>query len=649
MTERTARLLDILKSEEYKSARVRKNIGNTAFDQTENTELFCRYMALEEPVFIEGDRIGFYRHNADGLWNGTGNFIPNYERFLREGLDPLLEEMRGHSESEFARNSVKAIEAIYSLCDRYRAVAPTELKKALETVPRRAPEDYYEALVLVKILIFALRVSGADHVTLGRFDTYMYPFFSADIKKGMSREDALELTEEFFISINFDTDLYAGVQQGDNGQSMVLGGLDEDGRESFGELSEICMRASTELGLIDPKINLRVNKSTPMSPYILGSEMTKMGLGFPQYLNDDVIIPGLIDLGYDRADAYNYGVAACWEPIIPGGRDIPNIEVVNFPKLVNDCAHEYLRKCSSFEAFTEHLSKRISDECDRLLELANTDYLPSMRPNIVESIFSVGCTENLADFSVGAAKYNNYGFHGVGIANAADALAAIKMLIFDEKKYSSAELISALDANFEGFEPLRAALVACPKAGNNDDYVDELASFIMDTFCTHMKTLSTPWGGVCRPGTGSAMDYIRAAKNVGATADGRYAFTPYSSSFSPAITTRTNGPFSVIASFTKFDMKRIVNGGPLTLEIHDSTFRNRDGVVKVAALVKKYIDLGGHQLQLNAINRDKLLDAQKHPDKYPNLIVRVWGWSGYWRELDTEYREHIIKRTEYTV
>ena len=134
---------------------------------------------------------------------------------------------------------------------------------------------------------------------------------------------------------------------------------------------------------------------------------------------------------------------------------------------------------------------------------------------------------------------------------------------------------------------------------------------------------------------------------MGATADGRCAFTPYSSSFSPAITSHTAGPLSVIQSFTKFDLKRIVNGGPLTIEIHDTTFRIHDGVEKVAQLVKNFILLGGHQLQLNSINREKLLDAQKHPGKYPNLIVRVWGWSGYFNELDLRYQNHIIKRTEY--
>ncbi len=150
-----------------------------------------------------------------------------------------------------------------------------------------------------------------------------------------------------------------------------------------------------------------------------------------------------------------------------------------------------------------------------------------------------------------------------------------------------------------------------------------------------------------RSGGGSAMEYLWSAAKVAATADGRYAYTPYSSSFSPAITTRLNGPLSVIQSFTKYNMTRAINGGPLTMEVHDTTFRNEYGIEKVAALVKAFIDLGGHQLQLNSINRDRLVAAQKHPELYPNLIVRVWGWSGYFNELDIDYQNHVIKRTEF--
>ena len=171
----------------------------------------------------------------------------------------------------------------------------------------------------------------------------------------------------------------------------------------------------------------------------------------------------------------------------------------------------------------------------------------------------------------------------------------------------------------------------------------------MEIFAETLKGKTNRLGGRIRPGTGSAMEYLWSAAQVGATADGRRAKAPFPSSFSPAVTTRLQGPLSCIQSFTKHDMTEIINGGPLTMEIHDNTFRNPEGIKKVAALVKAFIDLGGHQLQLNAVNREVLLDAQKHPEDHKNLIVRVWGWSGYFNELHVDYQNHIISRTEFSV
>ncbi len=647
MTERIKNFMSILKEKEYKKNRTSIDTGKLGWSISENTEKICNCMDAEKPIILHGDRIGFNRYNTQRLDSNSGNFVPNYGLYLTNGFDYVLEKMQSAQQSEFTEAAIKAIHAVYRLCDKYKEAAEGELKTALETVPEKAPKTYHEALVMMKIMIFVLRIGGVNHITLGRFDQYMYPFFMADINKGITTDEILELTEEFFISINLDIDLYHGMQDGDDGQSMMLGGLNEDGSDSFNELSQICMKASMELGLIDPKINLRVNKNTPDSLYLLGTEMTKMGLGFPQYSNDDVVIPGLIEYGYAPADAYNYSVAACWEFIVPDARDVPNIRTVNFPKIVNDCIHEYAEKCKTYDEFFGFVKNEIIHTCDRLLEEANS--MDKRIPDIMDSLFSLTCIEKLKDQSEFSAKYNNYGFHGAGIANASDALCAVKKLVFEEKTYTAKELIKALDANFEGFEKMHTALCDCPKMGNNDDYADSLASDLMEVFCTHMKTLRNAAGGICRPGTGSAQEYIYSSRKIGATADGRYAYTPYSSSFSPAITSHIAGPLSVIQSFTKFDLKRIVNGGPLTIEIHDTTFRNYEGVKKVAQLVKSFILLGGHQLQLNSINREKLLDAQKHPGKYPNLIVRVWGWSGYFDELDVEFQNHVIKRMEFKV
>jgi len=651
MTERVSYLLNLLKSKEYKKMR-KKGFPGFSPDAT-SRELFCMTMKWEEPVCYKQDRIGFYRCYSDiPKISKQGNTVPCYGYYLENGFDAVYRHMKAEeagAEGErlrFIRDAIAVIESVYAYCERYRKKATGDLKKALETVPQNRPTNYHEALVMLKIILYTLRCNQNPHITLGRFDQYMYPFFQADRERGMSREELLELTEEFFLSINFDTDLYHGVQLGDNGQSMMLGGYHADGVCCFNELSEICMQASMELNLIDPKINLRVSKETPKEIYRLGTKMTKQGMGFPQYSNDDVVIPGLLKLGYASEDAYNYSVAACWEFIVPDAFDVPNIAAFNFPEVVNRTVYERLKCAETFDEFLIAVKQKIKEACGEYLIQAEGRICME---DCYYSLFFESCVKHCMDYTTGTVKYYNYGFHGVGISSAADALAAIKKKIYEEKSLEKQELIDALYADFDGYPEIQEQLLNCPKMGNNDDYADTLAGVLMESFSECLSNLRNHWGGRIRPGTGSAHEYLCSAVKVGATADGRCAYTPYGSSFSPAITTKLNGPLSVIQSFTKFDMTKIINGGPLTLEIHDTTFRNEQGEEKVAELVRIFIELGGHQLQLNAINRERLLEAQKHPEKHPNLIVRVWGWSGYFNELAEEFQNHVIARTEFRI
>ena len=522
-----------------------------------------------------------------------------------------------------------------------------ELYDALCTVPHKGAKSFYQACVFLKFIQFTLRCNRNDHITLGGFDKYMLPYFEADLSAGVSEDELFETLEDFFITLNIDSDLYAGVQQGDNGMSMVLGGRDTDGNDRYNRLSELCIKASCELCLIDPKINLRVDKNTPIERFEFATELTKKGLGFPQYCNDDVVIPGLIKLGYDPRDAHDYTVAACWEFIIPNKSfDIPNLSKVNFPLAIERAVNDHLCDCESFDDFLNIAKDCVRQECQSVA-LAIKDARVGTSPYL--SVFVDDCIERGLDVSQGGAVYNNYGAHGVGISYAADAIAAVKKAVFEDKKCNKKELVKALKSNFEGYAELRNYLLSCPKMGNNDNYVDCYAELLMDIYADVFSQYKTSFGGVLRPGTGSAMEYLRSAAKVGATADGRYSKTPFSSSFSPSIIAKIDGPLSCIQSFTKHDLTNIINGGPLTMEMHDNTFRNPDGVKKVAALVKIFVDLGGHQLQLNSINREVLLDAQKHPENHKNLIVRVWGWSGYFNELDLEYQNHIISRTEFCV
>lgn len=668
MTKRVEKLLEQLKNKEYTAYRKTAKDLELTIAQTpdEYAKNFGKTMEAQDPVLLEEDRFGFYYTLTVLSPNVNGNVSPDYGKVIGMGFEQLAKEVKDSMEkiqtcSEDAEQvkeklamgqaMLDCIKTCMETASKYRAYAKekgaTKLYEALLKIPAKGAETFYEACLFLKMCTYFLRVGCTSHLGLARFDQYMYPYYLADKKKGVTDEEILELIEEFYISINFDTDLYQGVQKGDNGQSMVLGGFDRDGNSMYNELSRICLQASMELQLIDPKINLRVGKKTPDEIFEYATHLTKLGLGFPQYCNDDVVVEGLCKLGYDYEDALNYVVAACWEYIIPGcDAGIPNIDVMDFPAVVGGAIREHLEESDTFEILMKYVKRAVKGECDRMVEQWSHDR--HMPPLPLLSLFFEGCIKELKDMWSGGTKYQNYGSHGAGIANGADALAAIKKLVYEEQVVTKEQLLTALEADFVGYSELRNRLKNAPKMGNNDAYVDEIAYSLMDTFAENLNNRPTGLGGIWRAGTGSAMEYLWKGEKCPATADGRGAGEPYSSSFSPSLDARTNGLLSVIQSFTGYDMTKIINGGPLTLEIHDTVFRNDLGIMKTAMLVKEFVNLGGHQLQLNAINRERLLDAQKNPQNYPNLIVRVWGWSGYFCELDVKYQNHIIRRTQYT-
>jgi len=656
MTEKIKFLLDNLKRGEYKKLRVTgKSDEYTDFGENENgVNSFKKIASIEKPLLFPEDSFGFNRYTDFKAVSRSGNVTPNYKRIIENGFDKVISDIKvsisntdDEKKKNYGKTMVELLEICIDICEKYKIHAKekgnTKLYNALLKIPHNGAESLYEALVFLKICIYTLRLFGDNHLTLGRFDQYMYSYYANAKKAGTSDDEILELLEEFFISLNYDTDLYNGIQQGDNGQSMVLGGFDIDGKSMYNELSQLCMQASLELSIIDPKINLRVGKNTPDEIYEYATLLTKQGLGFPQYCNDDVVVPGLVKLGYDLEDALDYTVAACWEYIIPNkSADIPNITTMDFPKVVNDIILKNLLECETFDELMECVEKGIILECDRLV---NEEYKTPIEPLL--SVYIDGCVETLTDMYAHGSKYMNFGSHGAGISNATDALAAVKETIYDKKTLEKNTLLKALENDFEGYTEVRNLLRNAPKMGNNDDYADDIASFLMKVFSENINNRKNAYGGIWRAGTGSAMEYLLKGRKCPATADGRKSGESYASSFSPSLNVKPTGLLSVIQSFTKFDMTNIINGGPLTIEIHDTVFRNDIGIEKTAKLVKSFILAGGHQLQLNAINRERLLDAQKHPENYPGLVVRVWGWSGYFNELDKEYQNHIIKRCEF--
>lgn len=566
------------------------------------------------------------------------NLSPNYERVIAEGLEKSKENADEYG--------VRILDAIMELADRYKEEAAREgrndIVEVLENVPAKGAKTFREALQMMRIIHYSLWLEGDYHNTVGRFDQYMYPYLKADLEKGtLTKEEAYELLCDYFLSFNKDSDIYVGVQQGDNGQSMVLGGIDKDGNDAFNMLSQMCLEASGRLLMIDPKINLRVSKKTPIEVFEKASKLTKAGLGFPQYSNDDVVIDALVGMGYDLNDARDYVVAACWEFIVPKcGADVANIGALSFPKIVDTCLHNDLDKSNSFVEFLSYVNAEIERTTEKMCnDIKNLWFVPSPFMNVCMdcNIYEGG-------------KYNNFGFHGTGIATATDSLYAIKKYVFDEEKFDVKKYIKAVDNNFVN-EPGMLALLRneTDKMGFDNDEVDNISVELLNMFAGSLEGKVNCRGGKYRAGTGSAMFYLWHADEIGASPDGRRKGEPFGTNFSASIFAKIPGPFSVIKSFTKQPFDKACNGGPLTMEFASSMFNDEDSIKKVAALVKTFVELGGHQLQLNAVNLEKLKDAKLHPENHRQLVVRIWGWSAYFVELDEKFQDHVMLRQEYSL
>lgn len=630
---------------------------------------FTRTVPLVPPVYRPKDWARLIDGRTLHELGPISNVCADWSLLLQQGLlgrkrVALSARQRLKSDpqaTEFLDCAIETIDAVIGLAARYageaQAAGRDDLAQILEKVPAHPAGTFHEALQSLRFCHAVVWLGGNYHVGLGRFDQYVWPYLESDLAAGrLSSEAAEELLAEFFISLNKDSDLYPGVQQGDNGQTLTLGGVTPEGRPAINGLTRMVLRVARDVAMIDPKINLRICAQTDLELLSLATELTRLGLGFPQYSNDDVVIPALIAHGYDVEDARDYAVAACWEFIIPGrGMEVVNVGAVSFPAAVDEAVRGGLANGADFARILERVGVEVREQVKHLADAYSRLLLP---PAPYYSIFMHGCLEQGRDVSAGA-KYNNFGIHGAGSANAADALAAVKKFIFDERTLSPELLLAALETDFRGEETLRRMLEEeGPKVGNHDPVADSLLVKLFEDLADACEAYGrTQRGGILRPGTGSAMYYVWLASGhpgmrepvVGATADGRHAGQAFSANLAPSPGVRVRGPISTLQSFAEIDYRRIWNGGPITMELSDSVFRDPESIRKTAMLVRTFAQLGCQQLQLNSLSVDTLVDAKVHPENHQNLVVRVWGWSGYFCELAPAYQDQIIARHVYEI
>ena len=708
MIDRLERLKEFTRRREfrqYRSTAPQRQISCRGSEQLKQAMLFVERCRDENPVVLPDERIAFMRtrnslvhiaslrrftirwfvcnlcglpmrirhlwrrisHKDDGcrtvrslIYNTTADYAQIMHHGFAERIEFAKKQMHGAhcaKEREFLECSIVTMEALLELSSRYAAEAERqgndEVARILRRVPARPPSSFHEALQFLRICNFSQYLAGMAHCGLGRMDQYLWPFYKNDVSsEKLTRSEAAELLAEFFISLNRDSDLYPGIQQGDNGQSVMLGGCDPaTGKSAVNDLTYLILEVSRDVRLIDPKINLRIDRNTPIGLLELGSELTACGLGFPQYSNDEVVIPALVKKGYALEDARDYSVAACWEFVIPGkAADFVNAGAVSFPYAVDQALRKSVgRGRFDEERFKNDVSESLFKQIGNILKWHKLEYVP--HPYL--SVLFDGALEARCDFTE-CAKYKLVGIHGAGSANAADAMSAVLEIFKRRGCEGLKELVAAQDKNFSEDGALRDWLVnEAPKVGTSNEKADDALRFLFDAYATEAAKFHN-----LRPGSGSAMFYVWLTNPekrpqglieplVGATSDGRLSGNPLGASLAPSHEAKVRGVMSVFRSFANIDYSRIVNGGPVTIELSHSVFDSPEGTKKLSQLIQYFVLLGGQQLQLNVLDVAELEDAVKHPELHRNLIVRVWGWSGYFCELAPEYQQQIIKRHRY--
>ena len=638
-------------------------------------------LVQETPVIIKEERLQFTRTTGvivpdlfprkivrdagcTKSWP-MGNSTPNYKVLLDEGLEKristiekeLLKYPAGSEQYTYLTGMMHSCREIIDFARRYaeaaREAEEPELALLLDTVPRCPAKTLQEALQSIYFISAMFRIAGYAHIGFGRADQYLIDYYRNDIAAGRENEEsARELLAEFFLILCRDYDIFPGVQTGDNGQSMILGGCKRDGSCAENELTTLLMDISADLKMIDPKINLRLDRNTSAKCLLSAAKLSGCGLGFPQYNNDEVIIPGLVKFGYDIEDARDYTVAACWEFVVKNGCDLPNIDAVNFAYVTDIALRKMLKEKLPFECIADELRTAMRDLVSQLRERWKKIYLA---PGPLFSAFeneAVACGQDIA---TKAGSHHHFGVHGCGSSTAADSIATVKKLVYDEKRITPDELLSAVENNFEGYEDIQKMLKECDaKVGCSSKDADDALAMVFDIFAEALGEIKdNGYGGRVRPGSGSAMYHVWFTQQndrgqyLKATCDGRKEKDYISSSLSPAPGVKPGGMLSVLKSYSRIDYNKICNGGPITMEFDPVCFASEQAVAKMTSLIKGFVNSGCKQLQWNVLDPDVLRHAQKKPELYRDLVVRVWGWSGFFVELDKVYQDQIIGRHSF--
>jgi formate C-acetyltransferase len=622
---------------------------------------------------------------------GIGHFTMNTSQVLARGLDAIIDDAKkaetktdnDEPKAQFFRAARIACEAAIVFVRRYaeeaRRLASNEddparrkeleeIAAVCERVPAQPARTFHEAVQsLYFIQLIAQIECGGNSISVGRIDKILQPFYERDITAGRTDPArARMLIECMFLKMgeiwNVLEETYLPGGEGPEGkttQNVIVGGMRPDGSDDSNELTSLALEAYADLRTVQPNFGIRINRNTPDDVLLRACELTRDGV-LIHLFNDDVIVPALVRKGCSLKDARDYSAVGCVEPN-PHGKTFGSTFAVQFNAakclefalnngvcsvfgLPNGLACGSLQSYSSYAELLAAHKKQVSHFVGKMVEaMAFLDMaIAELVPSPFASGLIDGCFENGLDLTRGGATYNFTGVQLMGLANVADSLAAVKKLVFDERKIAGSELAEAVSNDFSGHEPMRQMLLKrAPKYGNDDDYVDEIARDLVSHFANELDEYKNFRGGKFQMGVFSVAFHIVMGAFTGATPDGRKMSHVLANGITPQTGAALAGPTAITASAAKLGQTDISNGNTLILRFHPDSVEP----AKLLSLIKTYFELGGMQLQFNMVDTETLLDAQAHPEKHWDLAVRIAGYSVLFTSLSKQAQDEIISRT----
>ncbi len=625
---------------------------------------------------------------------------PNYGKIIKNGLqwywdfanERINEDNLDAGQVNYYRSAKIVIEGAQSHIRRYiflldeklrdevlskkRKNELARIRKDINCIIINPPKTFFQAVQLIYFIHTLLWVEGVCLVSLARLDQILWPLYEKDLKKGIMTEDmALEIIECFIIKLNHEVDRPNSRftwLKGDTGQAVTIGGTKEGNMNRSGEndLTFIIFKAIEELGLIDPHLHVRIMKNSDEKVWNIIIKLLSLGRANILLNYDDNIEKALEKVKiYSGQDIANYTGVGCWEQIIAGKssyRQCGTIELLRPLEWLLYKGHNAIDKdpkrnpiidnkytginmgdLDKYKTFEEFMDAYKVELRYYILMVVSNIIKTRLAYNPFISTFVDDCLDAGKDIKDGGAKYKETDLQASSLANIADSLCAIKKLIFEEKQIKLKDLAKILKDNFCGNEDLRQKIInKLPKYGNGFKEVDDIAKEVAEFFAGELTRYTNGWGGPFRTRIAGGQSYVDNIKFIGATPDGRKIGDYTSFNASPQLGCDKEGPTGIIRTISNIDKLKFAGGFILDLKFSKDLFSTQENKEKFKNLIKTYFKLGNIQLQFTIVNSKTLREAQKHPELYKDLTVRVWGFSAYFVELPKEYQDHVIRRTE---